>query len=111
MSNQKASPVLEGADDRTRAAHPHPNFNPEDLFDPKEAKALSKGGKVAITMYGFVGADTRMLSDLAVAADIGGSGGASNHDTYFAHPLQRTGIQLVYGKAEKQQTVSEFKHI
>jgi hypothetical protein len=95
MWNQKASPVLEGADDRTRAAHPHPNFNPEDLFGPKEAKALSKGGKVAIMMHGFVGADTRMLSDLAVAEDIGGSGGASNHDTYFAHPLQRTGIQLV----------------
>jgi hypothetical protein len=50
---------------------------------------------VTITMYGFVGADTRMLSDLAVAADIGGSGGESNHDTYFAHPLQGTGIQLV----------------
>jgi hypothetical protein len=46
--------VLEGADDQTRAAHSHHNFSLEDLSDPKEAKALSKGRKVAITMYGFV---------------------------------------------------------
>jgi hypothetical protein len=89
MSNQKASPVLEEADDQTRAAHPHPNFSPEDLFDPKEAKALSKGGKVAITMYGFVGADTRMPSDLAVATDKGCSGGTSTIATH--------GYSAIYG--------------
>jgi hypothetical protein len=95
ISNQKVSPVLKGADDWTKAARLHLDFSPKNLSNPKEAKALSEGGEVAITMYGFVGAGTWVPSDLAVAADIEGNGGASNHDTYLAHPLQRMGIQLV----------------
>jgi hypothetical protein len=95
ISNQKVSPVLKGADDWTKAARLHLDFSPKNLSNPKEVKALSEGGEVAITMYGFVGAGTWVPSDLAVAADIEGNGGASNHDTYLAHPLQRTGIQLV----------------
>jgi hypothetical protein len=68
---------------------------------------------VAITTYGFVGAGTWIPSDLAVAADIEGNGGASNHDTYLAHPLQPTGIQLVNislpnNKGRKVSMVSSY---
>jgi hypothetical protein len=59
--------VLEGAVDRTGAAHPHPNSSSDDVSNPREAKALSEWDEVSIATYGFVHASTRVPSGLAVA--------------------------------------------
>jgi hypothetical protein len=52
-------------------------------------------GEVAIAVYGFRGESTRVPSGLAISAGQTNNGACLTATHIFAHPLQRTGIQLV----------------